>query len=69
MPMSAMAKGIVGLKIVPGYGGLKLAKCFTGKELRYFGVIKKWQKCHQFSAHFAKYLVSHSPYMMPPAIA
>jgi formylglycine-generating enzyme required for sulfatase activity len=30
-----------GLKSVSGYGGVKLAKCLTGKELCDFGVFKK----------------------------
>jgi hypothetical protein len=41
LPVSIVAKGRVGLKIVSGYGGVKLTKCLTGKELCVFGVIKK----------------------------
>jgi hypothetical protein len=41
LPIPNVTKGGIGLKIVSGYGGLKLAKCLTGKELRDFGIFKK----------------------------
>jgi len=39
--MAGVAKCRVGLKIVSGYGGVKLAKCLTDKELCDFGFVKK----------------------------
>jgi hypothetical protein len=42
--MSAVAKGRVGLKIVSGYGGIKLVNCLTDKELCDFRVVKRVTK-------------------------
>jgi hypothetical protein len=41
LPLINMAKGRVALKIMSGYGGVKLAKCLTDKELRDFVVFKQ----------------------------
>jgi hypothetical protein len=41
LPLSNMAKGREGLKIVSGYGGVKIANRLTDKELCDFGVFKK----------------------------
>jgi len=41
LPMSAVAKGRVGLKSLSGYRGVTFAKGLTDKELRVLAVLKK----------------------------
>jgi hypothetical protein len=47
---------------------MTFAKDLPDKELCVLSVPKKRQKCHQFSAYFAEFLVSHGPYMTPPLL-